>query len=961
MALFQVHPHWGYLNSDIRIINGRDEQLVLKDTTDGKDYVIPAASSIAVRLTAGEHRFTAVGQESTVETVVIEDAIKLGGSREKKSYVFEGTPWILMVMLDRTYLFNRDTKEQYLEHGIAPDNIKFLNQDYLLFITEKDNSIFSLNNLSIEKTLGDVSFLYSNDHYAVFCSGNNIILYSLDGTPGDHQISLDCDDYALDETEQKLYYHIRGKKRDVSVKKLDNTTDKPLTVSLNGPFICFVGHHSTVYGSSPQVLNIHNNSTNTEAILYNAPIPVSSINGKSIWLNDAAEALLTNTVNNSFTACAELTVHERGNRWFMTEKSTYSLKNQGKISRIESYCLRFSNDKKTYLESRLPLTIKNGKQLDCVNKTSGEGILIFDDAIKDFFGTPIVSPCGYILISKTFSDSSRTLEDPLNPAYKHSYNESQEEDLYKKIGMIKERRTDETDDGERFHFHDIERGRLYAGDYYDELNIQGYFRLFGKGGDYIHSLCGHVRRMPSIKDRLIAVSEECNYSIVRSEDGIKVLEYNTREKTWIGTALERMDIDDSFYSKAVFCADGENIIYQKKGNEYYLRRLGSDEETRFELQGTVIRRNFNGYIPYMNIDSHRRPVYVDPVSLTRIDYPAAGQFTFQSIDGSIQHIAHNDVKYYSFEKNCYVAEEEYKRYVEEFDYDTFSPACVKINDSQYDTKKKKREAFFRDNEHWMRQRLRDSASVEETFFFPIGGDIALYERYLKKMSICDEVLFRKDYYVKENVNGEIVEILLPERLRYLNYISYSYDNRYIIISGKFPEDSGHSGLALVYDLIERKEVYKKTSTKAVWLGAFSKTGMVAYYDSTPLSFVSDDAAHQTAYQMILGRSFLSFSPSGKYIALSCQGYIPYSSGNLNWGHQPSRDVYIVKSDAPQKEIAHYFDHGEEIEGSSVKDRDRSNLSVASATFSVDDKKLMTVSKDGVVVVRNLHLEDAETD
>ena len=39
------------------------------------------------------------------------------------------------------------------------------------------------------------------------------------------------------------------------------------------------------------------------------------------------------------------------------------------------------------------------------------------------------------------------------------------------------------------------------------------------------------------------------------------------------------------------------------------------------------------------------------------------------------------------------------------------------------------------------------------------------------------------------------------------------------------------------------------------------------------------------------------------------------------------------------------------------EHDRSNQSVASATFSSDDKKLMTVSRDGVVVVRNLHLED----
>ena len=141
---------------------------------------------------------------------------------------------------------------------------------------------------------------------------------------------------------------------------------------------------------------------------------------------------------------------------------------------------------------------------------------------------------------------------------------------------------------------------------------------------------------------------------------------------------------------------------------------------------------------------------------------------------------------------------------------------------------------------------------------------------------------------------------------------------------------------------------------AVWLGVFSKNGMVAYYDSVPNTYISD--SNMKSFQTIHNRSFLTFSPTGKYIALSRQGYIPYDPNNPHWGHQPSRDVYIARSDSPCKELAHYCDHGDSIEGLSELHANRDNHFVASATFSKDEKKIMTVSDDGVVVIRNLHLE-----
>ena len=455
--------------------------------------------------------------------------------------------------------------------------------------------------------------------------------------------------------------------------------------------------------------------------------------------------------------------------------------------------------------------------------------------------------------------------------------------------------------------------------------------------------------MPCTEDRLIAISEQCNYAIIRSEEGIELLKYDSFQKKWSSTTLGRMDIDESFYSKAVFCSDGENIIYQKKGKEFFLRRIGSDKESVFEPQGSIIRRNINGYIPYLDFDTHRKPIYVDPVSLTRVKDEAAGQFSYMSVDGSITHVGHNIIKYYSYEKKNYVTKEEYDNYVAKYDYEQKFNLPIKTG-PHFEEVKNNRTTYYNANKSWLDDKIRQSFYISRFLnnYNHLGS-------FLNFTSICDSFIFKKEYFVREMMRDEIIDIPIPQPLYFLNYVSYSYDNRYVLISGRFPWNSLYKGLALVFDVKDNRVVYRSTSTKAVWLGVFSKQGMVAYYDSTPCSYISNNVANAEDYEEIEGRSFLTFSPSGKYAALSRQGYIPYISGQHHWGHQPSRDIYIVRCDTPNKELAHYCDHGDLIEGSG---NDRTNSSVASATFSKDDKKLMTVSKDGVIVVRNLHLEDS---
>lgn len=954
MALFQIHPHFGYLNSDVKLVNSSSSSIVVNDSMDNKDYTIPGASSISIRLSAGKHSFTVIGNNDVSETVIVEDAIKLGGSKEKKSFVFEGTPWAIMVMLDRSYFFNRETNEQYIEHGLVPEQIHFLNKNYLLFVSKRDNSLFSLNKLSVEKTIGGSSFLFSNKHVAVFSIEGGLAIYSLEKGDADKLTTIICDDFTIDKQKQTLFYHIIDNS-EILIRPLDSVDHNVTRYKLPTSFRCFIGEHSAIYGNSPQRLNIVNLHNSKPTLLYEGIIPVTTINGKEIWENSAVTLIKNEDIKDLFTSTAQLIVYERGDRWFYIRATSNIIKNKGLVNSMSDYCLCFTNENNTYLKSDKPFSIVKGNSFDCVKNNSDKGIIVFDQDVKEFEGDPVLSPKGYILISKADGNYTKLLTDPLNHNYKNYYSGYTEESLFRKAGLVIEKYFEIRSSNKGFSsinpYRDIESNRVLVGQHYEDLAFDGFFRMYGEEGDFIYSINGDVSTMPCLKDRLIAISEKCNYAIVRCEDGIQLLAFDPSKKEWTGTALNNMAIDNSIYSKAVFCSDGDNIIYQKGRNDYYLKQIGSDDETAFELQGSVIRRNINGYIPYIDFDERKRPVYVDPVSLTRIEYAAASQFSFQSIDGSISHVADNVTKYYSNEKKQYVTKENYDQYVAIFDYEKGPLNITLYSGPHYEEVQRNRRTFYFANKTWIDDILRSSCHATSSI-----KDQSCLEMFLNRDSVCDGIIFKLEYYVREKMGEEIIDIKLPLALRFLNYVSYSYDNKYIIVSGRFPEWDIHKGLALVYDVCARKTVYMSTSTMAVWLGVFSKKGAVAYYDSTPKTFVSDDVNNKDAYKEIQGRSFLTFSPSGKYMALSRQGYIPFASGNPHWGHQPSRDVYIVRSNDPRNELAHYFDHGDQIEGVG---NDRTNSSVASATFSRDDTKLMTVSNDGVVVIRNLHFEKEE--
>lgn len=398
-----------------------------------------------------------------------------------------------------------------------------------------------------------------------------------------------------------------------------------------------------------------------------------------------------------------------------------------------------------------------------------------------------------------------------------------------------------------------------------------------------------------------------------------------KERSWAYSDDLVLSIYDTLQVKdAVFCLDGGSFIYQKD-NEMVLFDFETGKETVFE-SNTGIKYNVNGYRPYCTKDYFSRPVIVDPLSHCTIDHNFLKQYRFSNIKGDV-YFQERITRRLLVKDDSNVSNSQYQMLRNEYDY--INP----MDKGAHELTRQKRVKYCQEN---------------------LGREVGILSGELMIPNFVDRYIVKIIEWIVINRNGSRVEIRIGTPLHFLNYVAFSTGSDRVAICGKYRDSSG---LCLIYDFNKGEVVHRSTlmeekggvgTTMAIWMGLFSKIGDVAYYDSTPNTYFLRSG--EKSPTKILGRSFLTFSPSGKLMALSKQGYTPYSDESSFWGHEPSCDIFIARTDDPKTCLCHFNDHGSEIVGIGVR-----RETIASASFSVDDKKILSVSEDGVVVVRNLHL------
>jgi hypothetical protein len=921
--MIQIHPKRAFLNSDVVISNKGNETVVLKDSLTGETFSLSPGEYRSSTYRAGEHTISimTMSGSSFIDSFFVEDALKFGGSVRKNCYVFDGNPWAIIVMRDRTYFFNERTREQFIEHNLSPDSIVEVSPDYLLFTTSKDCSFFSLKTMAFEKTISSSECVYSGHGHSVLSYNGGLYLYRLDSQfKGNRLESIRCNEYVIDEIEGIVYVSDKDDLSKVSAIRLlsspENDKYEQITnMEIDGRFVCFLNCHTILYTKSslescePNILYSKNlPHLGSSSLIYSGDQPIFIINGKHVMdsnsydklcekhnkypsVSGEGSKLILDVIENSNTNCYIKTV------------LSITVKDREAVKTISS---------RLFFQGTL-LGVDNSKQLTFINKGNVDYVLC-DKATILFFEGKYYKASGNVVFTK-FNDpyisyvlSGRTYFTSLDGSLiKCNVDKSQPEyGLFFSLGS----------NGP--HYYWLKTKKQYAGASVEVVN--GVVTVSGGSSNVPPRFFlgdGDIVPVPKSNDDMIAYSPTMK-SILYDKGGYYSFARYI-DKKWNYTENLVISIYDTVNVKdAIFCSDGESFIYQRD-KEMVLFDFNTNEETVFSSD-TGIKYNVNGYRPYCTKDFFSHPLMIDPLTHRVVDNTFLNQYRFSNIDGTVYY-EKRIKKYILKEDDTEISEFKYRCLLAEYEY-PFGASKETV-----DSIREKRKKYLLD-------RLGRKQIMSHELMF--GGFVDTY--------IVNSVEF-----VVVNRFGTHVEIRVGSPLYYLNYVAFSPDSKKVTICGKYRDASG---LCLVYDFLNGKVLHRSTSdvgkTMAIWLGLFSKGGDIAYYDSTPNTFIIREGQEISEIQ---GRSFLTFSPSGKYIALSRQGYTPYQCDDMFWGHVPSCDVYIAGIDNPGKCLCHFNDHGSGIVGLSCM-----RETIASASFSNNDKRILTVSKDGVVVVRNLHLE-----
>ena len=928
--MIQVHPKRAFLNSDVVIYNTGDKLVLIKDSASNESFTLGPGEHTSARFQAGKHVLSTEDNEEAA-CFVVEDALKFGGSERKASYIFDDNPWVIIVMKDRTYFFNQETGDQFVEHDMSPEKIEEINEAYLLFKSEEDISFFSLKTMAIEKSVSSVLDVHNDGTYCIVETTSELVVYDLspDKEFGNH-LSVQCDAFTISDTPQRSFIRFFRKSEPSYINTLvlktdteDGTLGSLSKAPFPGDFICFSGNRSILYWtgvgnlSVPTQICVYDLVNKSSQEVYSSPDPVSVVNGITIWENKEYNDLLNKDKHTGEATRIKLSVIEREGQVSSIQECNHLSVVLEKAKQTIQYTLTSKTQDFTYSSEKELLFSRHG-DYDYVK--DGDKVFFLSPTFKEKKGEVSFSNYGEPVFR--YKDEGGVHYETLNG----------EPFLVKETQLINDRfrwvRTGLFPVDKKHHW--IKDDELYSG--FSSKEIFGFSILSGSNStdpQLLFAPDGTVWSVPLSIDDAIAISDS-GMAIFYSKGGYYSIVRKREHECDIQENIILSIYDTLHVKDAVFCSDGESFVYQKD-KQLVLHDLVSGEEAVFDTE-SGIRQNINGYRPYCIKDSFSRPVIVDPVSLKTIDNEFLSQYQFASSDGSAFYVG-RITKHFMKNSNEEVSDKEYKALCNLYNFETNIFGLINKEENK-EEKFERRRTFLE---------ARNIAITPFTCGFSTPNFVRSY--------IIDDF-----EYVVINRNGSHHEVRLSSApLYFLNYVSFSKGGDKVAVAGKYKDGTG---ICVVYDLDKEEELHRSLNsntggpgkTLAVWLGLFDKSGNVAYYDSTPNTFLVRPGKKAIT---IPNRSLLTFSPSGKYMALSRQGYIPYGEMEPDgfWGHVPCCDVYIVKTDDPNHTLCQYVDHGSQIMGVATY-----HDTVASASFSADEKRILTVSKDGVVVVRNLHLK-----
>lgn len=1009
---FHIFPSIGYKNSQFQLKSNIDDIIVEIQFNDKIVHQIKSDTTISQLILnlnqSGTYTARCFHQNSYYEQKIeVKDSIRLGASEFKKAFVFDNCEFSFFSMKDRLLIYDEKLKELYTENAFNPSSIQHIEKEYYLFKTNIGSGNFSITNFEIydinsfsivKGILHDFLELHLDIKLKLLWVYNrnekSIICYELVSKNGGHLVerlkferisnyfvlSGYCRLFAQSDTKlllidlSTLNFTFRNQKENTALDKNGNYYE------IEGSRIVCKNYfnNESLEIEKPESLNL----SNTEDFFYvGSGFQIAKPN-----LEDLAE------VKDKITA-----IDLRNTALLNPITINFD---ESEILNSSYTCHNFYNiSKGLVIKTKIEYSKIIGFTPGTVNKRTNSSLVVhtrFTYINELYLGNNIKKEIEKQQSNNLFLYENNTLVTKYSATFTVYYRETIAEFKNLKNILLIKRLDKEFIISEHldnsFSVYSIENlfvpilGKVIIYNLvHVELHGTVWYSGVPKDSDGLKSLnmfsldSNKVIELNENKAEHSKYKDASEYiflsNYIKSSNGIIInptsgkigkafnapiltlSENHNKVITLRGFELSLWITNNSFneykeynirpglqyFSESYLSPDGRFLVLRNKSNQYSWYNLEKNEITNFD-SGSFISFTKEGNM--LVEDKTRKVKIIDPLTFNEITPPNYQYYKFLSPDGKLYAELGEKFKYFNKITKEILSEDEILTIRKDLNSQfqsiltlTTDAQKIHLEDLRVDYNKlqyyNKYKSFFESNNLYDYKNLSPDHIIGKQYFVIIG-------------------------IVGTDVK---VEVLFPLDHVYYNYAVFSHDSRYFAWVGK----TSFSGIVRLYkvefDAIKEllsldKEFIHLLTSKATWVCGFSSNGYFAAYDSIPVTYLlqvkdenfseitsGDNVSQENLFNRIYGRNFLCFSPSGKYMALSEQGYRPYSLGGS--GHQESNALHILNT-LTEENIISFEEHGEIIKVDQSK-------KVVFVAFSADEKKLMSLSSDGVVIVRDVDL------
>lgn len=921
------------------------------------------------------------------QTLIVEDLLRWGSSTFKKAIVFDDIDYSFYLMKDRMFIYDEIEKVTFLENKLSPSEICKIDNSHLLFITHKgigenkrsNFAVFSLENFSIisELILDDFveiifepknSFLWIYAPNKEYVKGFNLIekpfLTPTLKFENVNQVKKNQEKncFLIYQIENIIFFNFH------TMNTFNYLINDYTLFDFDGNLIEKID--SNFYFSNPFM--------STEKKRIELPANININNASSSFLN-VGNCFINNTAEDNFNEkcheisnnhCEILPNGEKYRKFCLDDNDKiyfegckheiYFMKNKilicklilkkklieiayknkyGKIEKEPCFTLTrnynvFDIDNPKFKINKSPncfgVKLLNEDFL-MINYSSYKEVYC-GDFFKQFLNNFEIETINLSLINKSYLLINKDKDFQLFSSNDVTKCLIQGKSIYNAPYLSKHKTIwySNSENDKLIGFSLVNEKIIpFNGNHYSTYNFNEHYftssikQIFNPtNGELKNTIIGNLVSFSNSFEKIISRRNEDLYlTIINPLNNL----VNTHE----------IKIEEDLYKESYLSPDGKFMIFRRKDKSYVIYDVQKETEQVF-ICDNFIRFNSNNQIEVA--DSKPRTIkIVDPKTFETISYGQSDLYEFQSPDGKLFVESRTPKKLYiNLLDNV------------EIDQITFLKLEKLINENS--------ESFFYQN----KDKLLQIGVENNSSIFKNRHKVISYKQFIKIGIVGTDVK---------------IDIEIPNNTWFYNYAAFSYDNKYLSIVGNTTSSSSNGMILIIKinfdntkNLINEEDRFLSYLPKnATWTCGFSKKEIFATYDSNPDTYIincNDNLFNKESrindyelrnllvglkkienISLISGKNFLTFSPSGNYMALSEQPYDPLSLGGF--GHQESETVHILDVEN-NKIIDSFYFHGELVDINNMK-------KLKFVSFSEDETKMLSLGTDGVIYFRNLNL------